>query len=331
MTEVYVGLDYHQKTVQVCVMDPGGVELANRSCPNEWGSIVSYAERFGRVRRAAIESCCGAADLAEELVTKAGWSVEMAHPGYLRRMKQSPDKSDYSDAKMTADLTRVGYLPKVWLAPQPIRELRRLIRHRQSIADQRRNAKLRIRSLLREQRLRCSARAWTRPWLQWLEHEAPLSEQGRWVIERLLEELSWLQQRIAEAEKHLTVVTADDVVVAKLLEQPGVGPVTAWTIRAEIGRFDRFVTGKQLSRFCSLSPRNASSGERLADAGLIRAGSARLRAVLIEAAHRLTLRDPRWRAFSLKLRESGKPGSVVAAAVANRWIRGLFYEMRKMA
>ena len=62
------------------------------------------------------------------------------------------------------------------------------------------------------------------------------------------------------------------------------GAVTAWALRAEIGRFDRFHDGKQLARYCGLSPRNASSGQRQADAGLIKAGSELLRATLIEAA-----------------------------------------------
>ena len=52
------------------------------------------------------------------------------HPGYVARMKRSPDKSDLSDAHLLADLTRVNYLPKVWLVPQAIRVLRRLMRHR---------------------------------------------------------------------------------------------------------------------------------------------------------------------------------------------------------
>ena len=52
----------------------------------------------------------------------------------------------------------------------------------------------------------------------------------------------------------------------KLLTMSGIGLVTAVTLRAEIGRFDRFRTGKQLARFCGLSPRNASSGQRQASA-----------------------------------------------------------------
>jgi hypothetical protein len=32
---VYVGLDYHKDSIQVCVMDPVGTILANRRCEND--------------------------------------------------------------------------------------------------------------------------------------------------------------------------------------------------------------------------------------------------------------------------------------------------------
>ncbi len=68
-------------------------------------------------------------------------------------MKRSPDKSDFADAHLLADLCRVGYLPRVWLPPKVIRDLRRLTRFRQQLVDQRRDIKLRIRALLREERI----------------------------------------------------------------------------------------------------------------------------------------------------------------------------------
>ena len=82
-------------------------------------------------------------------------------------MKQNPDKTDFGDARLLADLLRVGYLPKVWLAPERLRRLRRLVRYRQQLVDQRRNIKLRIRALLRENRLRAPTgmSAWTKRWL----------------------------------------------------------------------------------------------------------------------------------------------------------------------
>jgi transposase len=245
-------------------------------------------------------------------------------------MKQNPDKTDCQDAQLVADLERVGYLPRVWLAPQYIRELRRVVRYRLQLTEQRRATKLRLRALLREQR--CHApeglNAWTKAWQHWVRHTPELSAQGRWLVKQHLGELARLATRIRKVEKRLEHLTANDVEVQRLQQQPGIGPVTAWTIRAEIGHFDRFRTGKQLARFCGLSPRNASSGQRQADAGLIRAANPALRTVLIEAAHRLMQYDPSWLKFAQRLRARGKPGSVVAAAVANRWMRRLYHEMK---
>ena len=59
-------------------------------------------------------------------------------------MKQTPDKTDWGDARVLADLIRVGYLPKVWLAPEDVRQLRALVRYRQQLVAQRRAIKLRI-------------------------------------------------------------------------------------------------------------------------------------------------------------------------------------------
>jgi len=326
---VFVGLDYHQDSVQVCVMDGGGRVLANRPCANEWGEIEAMVDRCGQVVRAGIEACTGAASLAEELSERAGWSVDQAHPGYVSRMKQNPDKTDYTDAQMLADLVRVGYLPRVWTAPREVRELRVLIRYRQQLAKARRNAKLRICAILREQRAgRGPGRRWTRAWLKWLGEVACMSEQSHWVAGEHLAELDSLETRLRRVEDRLEALTRDDPIVQRLLLYKGIGVVTAWTMRAMVGRFDRFRTGKQLSRFCGLTPCNASSGHRQADAGLIRAGDPELRTIIIEAAHRLIRYDPRWKTLAAKMRAGGKKACVVAAAVANRWIRWLFHQMQ---
>jgi len=322
---VYVGLDYHDSVVQVCVLDQGGRMLCNQPSRNDCGEIVQRVAPFGTVVRAAVEACTGSANLAEELVQR-GWSVDLAHPGYVARMKQNPDKHDFGDARLLADLERVGYLPRVWLAPEETRELRRLVRYRQGLVDQRRNTRLRIRALLREHRLRRPGRAWTQSWMYWVQTVA-LPEQSRWVLDQYLVSLVALGRQIAQVERRLRRVTGQDPLVQLLLQQSGIGPVTAWTLRAEIGRFDRFRSGKQLARFCGLTPRNASSGQRQADAGLIRAGNPQLRAVLIEAAQRLRRTDPRWQAFSDRLMAAGKSGSVTTAAVANRWVRWLYHQV----
>ena len=327
---VFVGLDYHKDSIQVCIMDPAGRVLANRKCPNDATELALLVAFFGDGVRGAIEACCGAADLADELVERHGWDLDLAHPGYVARMKQGPDKSDYTDARMLADLVRVGYLPRVWLAPEDVRQLRTTVRHRQQLVDRRRAVKLRVTALLREARVAepKGKRRWGPGWLSWLATAEGLGPEARFVLGEHLAELRHLDERIATVEARLAKVTAEDPVITRLVAMTGVGMVTAWALRAEIGRFDRFRSGKQLARYCGLSPRNASSGQRQADAGLIKAGSELLRATLMEAAHRLIRFDPRWAVLGGKLRSAGKPGSVVAAAVANRWVRWLFHQLQ---
>jgi len=328
---VFVGLDYHQSGVQVCVMDGKGNVLLNRKVDNRTGKIAKAIRRVGQPAGVAIEACCGAADLADRLHQQTGWSISLAHTGFVARMKQNPDKTDYGDARLLADLLRVGYLPKVWLAPADIRRLRRLVRYRQQRVNHRRDAKLRIRALLRENRLRCplDVSAWSRPWMRWLRTVQELGAEDRWLLDQHLEDLELFGKQIEEVEKLLTARAEEDAVIRKLLSFHGIGLVTAVTMRAEIGRFDRFRSGKQLARFCGLSPRNVSSGERQADAGLIKAGNPQLRAVLIQFGQRLASRTTgRWAGLVARLLKHGKPRNVVVAAVTNRYLRWLYHQMQ---
>lgn len=327
---VFVGLDYHQAFVQVCVMDSGGAMLMNRKCVNSAAALVEAVKPYGATVAAAIESCCGAPDLAEELVA-AGWQVSLAHATYVHKLKQSPDKTDWSDARLLADLLRVGYLPRVWLPPTGLRQLRHVVRHRQQLAQARRAAKLRVTALLRAERIEFTGSRWTKAWLAAVRACDGLGEQGRWVVSQLLDEILHLQQQIAQTEARLEQLTAQDSFVAALRAMTGIGLVTAVTLRAELGTMSRFRSGKQAARFCGLTPRNASSGLKQADAGLIKAGNHALRAVLIEAAHRLIRFDPRWSTLGRSLRLRGKPGSVTAAAVANRWVRWLYHQLLPLA
>src|SRR6185295_12497466 len=192
---VYVGLDYHQAFVQVCVMDATGQVLSNHRCANTAGSIRECVERCGAVVQAAIEACNGAADLAEELV-RAGWQVSLAHATYVHKLKQSPDKTDWSDARLLADLLRVGYLPKVWLAPAVLRQLRHLVRHRQQLAERRRAMKLRVTALLRSERVQFTGSRWTKAWIQAVRTCTDLGEQGLWTVNQWLDEVVHLQKQL---------------------------------------------------------------------------------------------------------------------------------------
>lgn len=330
----FVGLDYHDSGVQVCVLDRDGEVLGNQDVENQVGAIAEFVERVaaGRlVTGVAIESCCGAANLAEEL-QRLGWEVSLANAGICSRMKQNPDKTDFSDAQLLADLVRVGYLPRVWLPPESIRDLRRLTRHREHLVEERRRIKLRIRAMLREERIPAPSEVgtvWTVSWTKWLESTTSLREHSRWVMDMQLANLERVAEQIRDVERRMKESTKDDPVVQKLLEEKGVGLVTAVTMRAEIGTFQRFQSGKQLARYCAVTPKNVSSGKRQADGGLIQAGNLHLRTMLIETAHRLARYVPKWKTLKDRLKLAGKPASVAAAAVANRWVRQLYWQMQE--
>lgn len=327
---VSVGLDYSMSGVQVCVQEAGGKVLRNKKCDDNWRAVAGVVRQGEVVKVAVIEACTGAADLAEELKVEAGWPMKIAMPGIVKKMKLNPDKSDWQDAQVLCDLGRINYVPPVWLAPKPVRELRLVVRYRQQLVNQRRTAKLRMGAILREQRVVLAGRRWSKPWQAAMAHHKELSEQARWVLRQHVRMVVGLTAELAEVEAHLAAMATHDWMVHQLMVCKGIGLVTACVIRAEIGSFARFKSAKSLARFCALTPRNASSGARQADAGVIKAGNRMLRAILIEAAHRLGRFEPRWQALAAALRARGKHGSVIAVAIANRWMRSLHHQGRQL-
>jgi transposase len=251
-------LDYHQDSIRVCVLASDGRVLLNRSCPNDVEAVAERILELGTPQACAIEACCGAADFAEQLQEHYGWDVRLSHPGYVRRLKQSPDKSDHDDAWLLADLVRINYLPEVWLAPESTRQLRRLVRYRQQLRQMHTELKQQMLGLLREERIQdAPANPWTKAWLAWLAAGASLGPQAQWVMQRYLARLKEVKAEIALTDERLTEAIADDPLTEKLLAQTGIGLVTATTLRAEIGQFERFRSGKQLARYCGVTPCNA--------------------------------------------------------------------------
>jgi transposase len=219
----------------------------------------------------------------------------------------------------------------VWLAPAKIRELRQLVNHRQRLVDHARALKLQVGGVLREQRVKIEkdrGSRWTRAWTASVRDNPRLSEHARWIVNDLLDDLKYSDGKIARAEQRLRQATEADPVIEKLMMQPGIGEVTAWVLRAYVGSFDRFKRAKQLARYCGMSPCNASSGKKVADAGLIDGCNKLLRLTIVQAAHRLIRTERRWRELAESMRSRGKPACVIVGAVGNRWLRKLHHTMK---
>ena len=329
---VFVGLNYHQDSIQVCVLNQQGDVLLNRSARNDSAELHRLISPLGSVKRVGIEACCGASDLGQELVDKLGWNVSLGHPAYISRIKSSPDKTDFSDGRLLADLTRVGYLPHVWLAPAYIRELRQLVNHRQRLVDLGRSLKLQVGAALREQRVKIDkpiGSRWSKAWTASVRDNQQLSKHARWIVDDLLDDLIYNQSKIKAAEQRLREAVVGDRVIEKLMQQEGIGEVTAWILRACIGDFSRFKTAKQLARYCGMSPCNVSSGNKVADAGLIGACNKMLRMTIVQAAHRLIRTRKRWGDLAESMGRRGKPACVIVGAIGNRWMRTIHHAMKE--
>lgn len=323
-----IGIDYHQESLQVCVMNSQGEVKLNRRVKNDILSLISLVGEDRSVVVAA-EACNGSASFLDELHQKTGWQVKLCHPGYAQRMRNNPDKTDKSDSELIADLTRIGYLPEVWLAPKELRDLKTIVRYRASRMTEARATKVRIKALLRNNRIEYRSKLWTKAGLQWLE-SVELPSNSAWVLKRYLRELFWLKDEIMETTKRLSDFVKGDSFCLKLLEHRGIGLITAALMRAEIGTFTRFKSGKQLARFCGVSPCNKSSGQVVSDRGIIRAGNPILKSTIAQGVWGLIRHDSYWKLFAERLLATGKPKSVVAGAVANRWIRKLYHSVKDL-
>ncbi|MGH2783522.1 MAG: transposase, partial [Thermoleophilaceae bacterium] len=93
-----------------------------------------------------------------------------------------------------------------------------------------------------------------------------------------------LDRRIASVDLELRRAACDDSRLALLRTIPGVGPVLAATIAAELGDVTRFPSARQLVGYTGLAPFVMQSGERDRRGPLTKHGPRYLRWALIEAA-----------------------------------------------
>lgn len=325
--ELYVGIDYHSRSVHVHASDGQGKRVVSRKVASNAFAVADLLRGRGRVVRVLMESCCGSAIFADELAEATGWDIVLGQAAEINRKGGLKEKTDRQDAAAMAELCRLNAVSAVWVPPAWIRDLRATVNQRASVVNARRGVKCRILGMLRELRIdRPEGTAWTLSWLEKLSR-LEMSPCRRGNLDALQRQLAFHECEIKHLETRLEQMLENDPIYRSLLNQRQIGPVTAAVFRAFIGEFGRFRSAKSLSRYCGVSPRNASSGERQATAGLVRRAEPVLKTMVIELAHRLRNKEPRWKALGKKLRERGKPTNVVIGAIANRFMRGLYHDM----
>jgi transposase len=208
------------------------------------------------------------------------------------KFKHLKRKTDKDDALRLAQLYLLGQLPTVTLPPATVRQWRSLIACRQTLVGRRVAVQNRIRALFVAQGLPAprGAKAWSQTGLAGIATQAKSlgacgpDELWRGLLELALTEYRQVGELVAQAEARLDELGKQSADVSLLETAPGLGPRTAEAVAAYLNDAARFQTGKQVSAYSGLVPRQHQSGEMDRRGRITKRGPALLRKMLVECA-----------------------------------------------
>ena len=142
--------------------------------------------------------------------------------------------------------------------------------------------------------------------------------------------LDRLGPRIEELDRAVRGEAARRPETRALMEEAGVGPVTALAFVLTVGPIERFRRSRQLVSCVGLNPREDSSGGHQRLGHISKQGNEMLRWLLVEAGHTAARCDPefRYQYARLKFRRSGR---VAKVAIARRLGVRLYWRLRRYA
>lgn len=302
---LYAGLDLSRRKLDVHVLDEDGATVEALAVHPDADALGTLARRFGPAVTATVESMNGARFVHDELEGH-GWDVRIADAAKVKGLAPLAAKTDEIDARVLAILAWRDLVPAVWLVHPAVRAERERARYRLYLVRHRTSIKNRVHATLIT-----------------FGHDVPVSDlfgvRGRellaglevpepWAttLDRSLARLDALEAEIRGCEAELTRLGADHPYVPLLETVPGIGPILAYTIAAEVGDIGRFASAKRLVGYTGLCPRVYQSGERDRRGKLAKGGPKYLRWALVEATLHAA-RHPRYRdKFERTKRRLGK-------------------------
>jgi transposase len=279
---MYVGMDVHRKRSQVAIVDAAGVPQRNRNLANDPAKLVPVLGALPPGTPVAFEAAYGwgwLVDLLEELELEP----HLVHPSRCKAIASARLKNDKVDAATLAQLLRADLLPEAWIAPQQVRDLRALLRHRAALVRLSTSCKNRVHGVLADRGVREDQSLWTGPGRGWLA-DLELPPIPRAIIEDCCGLLDALATPIGRLEREIAALAKPDPRVQALMALPGVGKLTAMTLVAEIGDIGRFPTARKLCAWAGLTPQVRNSDRKVRHGHITKQGSPWVRGILQEAA-----------------------------------------------
>ncbi len=282
--KTYIGIDLHKRLqTWVALSEDGESILFTRTLPVTPEGVregIRLARSVGGELITAIEPTCGWMWVVP-MLREAGMEVHISNPRKVKAIADSLQKNDINDAHMLARLCRTGLMyESVEVAPE-IRKLRSLVRERNFLVRTRASMKCRLEGVVTQQ-----GRHLINGSLLTKKGTEAIIASGNEEWKRSVDTITDVSAHIVELDRTIAAYAKEDV-PRLLMTIPGVGPVTAVSIFAEVGDFARFSSPAKLCAFAGIVPTERSSGGVQKLGHITRAGSTILRYVLVEAAMRV--------------------------------------------
>jgi transposase len=272
--EKYIGMDVHQATISVAVMDSKGKLIMECILETKAATILEF-----------IQGVRGTLAVTFEEGTCAAWLHDFLKPHVSRLVVCDPrknallkdgSKSDRIDARKLAELLRGNQLSSVYHGDHGLRTLKELGRSYLTITQDLTRVMSRIKALYRSWAIPCSGTTVyaARHRSEWL---AKISESGvRLRAERFYQQLDMLRALHQEARRDFVVESHRHPAVKILRQIPSIGPIRAALLVALLQTPHRFRTKRQLWAYSGFAVETHDSGEYRVVRGKVRRNRERI-------------------------------------------------------
>jgi len=321
-----IGLDLHKRESQLCVLAPDGTAREQR--------ILTSHDRF-----TAVLGPLAPATVLLEASTESEWvarhleslglTVIVADPNFapMYATRALRVKTDRRDARTLAEACRLGAFRRAHRLSDARRHVRAELAVREALVRTRTRYIALAKALVRRDGLRVASGESERVVARLAELELSPTLAGE--LAPLVALFGPLNAEIAAADNRIAQLTAADPAVTLLTTAPGVGPITASALVATIDDITRFRSAHEFEAYLGVVPGERSSGEKRRVGRITKAGNARARWLLIEAAWRI-VRSRSEETAALRAWASGiatRRGKRVAVVALARRLAGILYAM----
>lgn len=315
--DYHIGVDYHKSYSHLVVQDSAGKTLRSGRVKNDRQALGSFLERYRNNSHAVMEATRNwmvmydwLDDICEDVV--------LAHPLKVKSIADAKIKTDKIDATVLAHLLRADLVPQAWAPGDRVRELRLALRERMFYVRLRTMTKNRVVTVFdrypeQTAQLKKLGDLFGKTGRQQLIG-LNVSEIDRIQIDRGLEFIGDINERIKQSEATIRAMTKTNGNVKLLKTIPGIGEFFARLIDAEIDDISRFRNPKKLAAYAGLVPSTYSSGGKTYHGKIIRQGNKWLRWAFVEAVQPAIATDPQLRAQYEHLKFRGVNKARVAIA-----------------